>query len=93
MENKVKKVVFEYKDANRVWWKISARLTDDPIDDGGDAIWDCSVCREDYTNPIWGGDIYVNENKYPSIEDIMKQFASDMAILSINIVQYVKQKL
>ncbi len=69
---------FEYKDANRDWWRII--LVPDE-EDGPDRWWRYFLLKE--TQKVWSGRIFVIDGLQPTAEAAMMDFAAGAAILAV----------
>lgn len=87
-------VGYEYKDANRRWWRAQAFKKSGKKNANFDCKWDCFFWlvneRGGEDTLIWSGPLWANENSAPLAAEIMAAYLADAATLATKMAYHCK---
>lgn len=82
-------VKYDYKDANRQWWRVEGTRFNNSRNANFECRWDCTVWlvddRGERDTLLWQGQLFVNENGKPKAGEIMAEYAAFLVRIAVEI--------
>jgi len=88
-------VIYTYKDANRVWWKLVLTkgeiAENSPFPDDPDYMWKYALLNQDTNEIIFSGEVQGQYTESPFLNQIMGDIQSQVAYLAMGFVEHAKE--